>query len=161
MDYEIAPRHVMQQPILSIRDRRRPSELPPFLGQSFDQLYSQLRLLGVRPAGPPMAIYHEFGPRAIDAEVCVPTVETIKASGRIQSRVLPAMTVASTLHVGRYEDLESAYGALMNWVQRSGFEPDGPITEHYLNGPADVTDPSEYRTEVQIPIVATVAPVAV
>lgn len=154
MDYVIATRDLPPQPIVSIRDRRAAGDIPRFLGEAFQELFGRLRLLGAGAAGPPFTIYHEFGPDGIDAEVCVPLARPVSAKGRIRDRVLPASTVARTLHVGRYEDLGAAYGALTSWIARRGFESAGPVQERYLNGPADGVPPTEYRTEVEIPIVS-------
>jgi effector-binding domain-containing protein len=75
--------------------------------------------------------------------------------------MLPAVTVAGTLHVGRYEDLGTAYTALTDWIGSHGFDMAGPVQERYLNGPGDELRPEDYRTEVEIPIVpkAAAAPV--
>jgi effector-binding domain-containing protein len=159
MDYVIATLELAQQPIVSIRDRRPQPDLPGFLGEAFGELFGRLGLLGVQPAGHPFVIYHEFGAEGIDAEVCVPVPDSVSATASIQARILPAMTVAHTLHVGPYEDLGVAYGALMDWIRRSGLEPAGPVQERYLNGPGDLVPPAEYRTEVEIPIVSAVAAV--
>jgi effector-binding domain-containing protein len=156
MDYRIAHHLVEPQAIVAIRDRRKQHELPGFLKAAFPQLFGRLRLLGVSPAGPPFVIYHEFGPDGVDAEVCVPVAHPVSATGRIQSRVLPSMTVARTLHVGRYEELGIAYAAVSDWVGSHGYEAAGPMRERYLNGPGDNVAPSEYRTEIEVPIVPLV-----
>ena len=126
MDYMIATHHVEPQPIVSIRDRRKQDDLPGFLKAAIPELLGRLRILGVGPAGPPFVIYHEFGAEGIDAEVSVPTDGPVAATGRIESRVLPAMTVARAVHVGPYEKLGDAYAALWNWIRGHGFETAGP-----------------------------------
>ena len=75
MDYPIATRELAPQPIVSMRDRRTPQDLPRFLGGAFGELFGRLRLLGASPAGPPFVVYHEFGPDDVDAEVCVPVAQ--------------------------------------------------------------------------------------
>ena len=157
MDYVIASHHVEPQAIVSIRDRCKQADLPQFFEAAFAELYGALGLLEISPAGMPFAIYHEFGTDGVDVEVCVPAVQAISPTGRVNSRELPSMTVARTLHVGRYEDLEPAYAAVTAWVTRNGFVPAGPVQERYLNGPGDQVSPSEYRTEIEIPV----APLAV
>ena len=162
MDYAIATRELAPQPIVSLRDRRAAADLPAFLGHAFGELFGRLGLLGVTPAGEPFVIYHEFGPDGIDAEVCVPVAEFVSATGRIQTRVLPAVTVARTLHVGPYEELGAAYAALTAWVGDHGYEAAGPTQERYLNGPGGAGEPvwpAEYRTEVEIPILPRAVPV--
>ncbi len=141
MDYQITTHHVA---------------LPGFLKAAFPELFRRLSLLGVRPAGPPFVIYHQFGTEGIDAEVSVPTAGPVTATGKIKSRVLPAMTVARTLHVGPYEKLGEAYAAVSAWIKRNGFEAAGPIQERYLDGPGDRVASTEYRTEIEMPIVPSV-----
>ncbi|MGZ8515150.1 MAG: GyrI-like domain-containing protein [Candidatus Limnocylindrales bacterium] len=161
MDYVIAKRELPQQPIVSIRDRCAQGDIPGFVGTAFGELFGRLGLLGVEPAGPPFVIYHEFGPDGVDAEVSVPIAQAVSATGRIKARVLPAVTVAGTLHVGPYDDLGAAYAALTEWIRSNGFEATGPFQERYLNGPGDQVSPAEYRTEVEIPIVAAAVAVPV
>lgn len=160
-EYEVVARELAEQPIVSIRERHPQAQIPVFLGWAFGDLFSHLKLLGVDPAGAPFVIYHALGPDDIDAEVCVPVTQPVTASGRTQMRVLPAMTVAHTLHVGPYEELEAAYAAVNAWITRQGFEAAGPIQERYLNGPGEAATPADYQTELEIPIVAAAAPALV
>jgi effector-binding domain-containing protein len=159
MEYQIALHDLETQPIVSIRGRHAQAEIPGFLGRSFGLLFGHLKLLGVDPAGPPFVIYHAFGPAGMDAEVCVPVATPVSAKGGVESRILPAMTVARTLHVGPYEDLGGAYDAVTDWIRGRGFELAGPMRERYLNSPDDNVSPAEYQTEVEIPVVAAAASV--
>jgi effector-binding domain-containing protein len=152
MDYLVATHHLEPQAILSIRDRRPLGDVPAFIKAAFVDLFGRLRLLAVSPSGPPFVIYHEFGTDFIDAEVSVPIDRSISAAGRVVSRIVPAMTVARTVHVGAYEALDDAYAAVSDWIGDHGFEAAGPIQERYLNGPGDHVAPSDYRTEIEIPI---------
>jgi effector-binding domain-containing protein len=160
MAYQITTRTDPAQPIVSIRERLPRDGIPAFLGRSFGELFGRLGRLGAAPMGPPFVIYHEFGTDEIDAEVCVPVSGTIAASEHIQARTLPPMTVASTLHVGPYEDCAAAYDALTEWLRTTGHDAAGPMIERYLNGPGDVASPAEYRTEVDLPITPSAVPVA-
>lgn len=161
MGYTIVTRELAPQAIVSTRDRRPKDDIPAFLGASIGELFGRLGLLGVEPAGPPFVLYHEFGPDEIDAEACVPVMQIDADSGTVQARVLPAVTVASTLHVGRYEDLGAAYAALTDWIASHGFDIAGAVQERYLNGPGDQLRPEDYRTEVEIPVTPKAAAVPV
>ena len=66
--------------------------------------------------------------------------------------MLPAMTVARTLHVGPYVGLVQAYAAVTDWIRDNGWQPSGPVREEYLTGPGAGTSPAAFRTEVAIPI---------
>jgi effector-binding domain-containing protein len=161
MTYSIATHDRDPQPVISIRARRAQGEIPAFLGRTFGELFGQLKILGVTPSGPPLVIYHEFGATDIDAEVCVPIGRDVTATGTARTRILPAATVARTLHVGPYEALGAAYEALNAWVAQQDLTVAGPVQERYLNGPGDTGSPAEYQTEIELPVVAKVVPVAV
>jgi effector-binding domain-containing protein len=156
MVHHIATHHVEPQAIVSIRDRRPLPGLPGFIRSAIPEILGRLRILGATAAGPPFVIYHEFGSQGIDAEVSVPIVRQVMATSRIKTRVLPAMTVARTVHVGSYEQLGDAYAALTDWIKGHGFEVAGPVEERYLNGPGDHVPSSEYQTEIEMPIVPQV-----
>jgi effector-binding domain-containing protein len=150
----------MRSSIVSIRDRGATADLPAIIGRSFEELYGRLAVLGVGPAGPPFVIYHAFGPDEIDAEVCVPLREPVRADLRVVARTLPAATVAWTLHVGPYDDLATAHDAVADWARDRGHVAAGPPRELYLNGPDEGIAPAAYRTEIEMPIVAAPAAVA-
>jgi effector-binding domain-containing protein len=155
MPYAITTHELAPQPIISIRGRFRPVEMPGFIGSAFDRLFGWLGQSGIEPSGPPFAIYHDFGAEDIDAEVCVPVGAVLSVPEGMISRVAPATTVARTVHVGPYDELEAAYEAVSGWVERQGRTVAGPIQERYLDGPGDATMPSAYRTEIELPIVPT------
>jgi effector-binding domain-containing protein len=70
--------------------------------------------------------------------------------------MLPAMTVARTVHVGPYEQLGAAYMATWNWIRSRGCELAGPVRERYLNGPGDRIAATKDRTQIEMPIVPLV-----
>jgi effector-binding domain-containing protein len=154
MDYQFGIHEMAPQPIASIRERRPGSDMPQFMGQAFGVLFRRLEELGIRPAGPPFAIYHEFGHDSIDVEICVPVKAIVVGGDVFESRELPATTVVRTLHVGPYDELGGAYDAITGWIETHGTRPAGPVRERYLNGPGDGVEPAAYATEVEMPIVA-------
>ena len=160
MTYEIALREVPEQPIVSIRERVSESDMPGFIGRCYGQLYSRLGSFGVTPSGPPMVIYHAFGPDLIDAEVCVPVDMVVPTPAPFVSRALPATHVASTLHVGPYNELGKAYDALNEWITQHEYQASDPVYVRYLTQPGRNVPESEYQTIIEMPIVATAVPVA-
>lgn len=152
MPYDMTLVDVPETTIISIRAHRRMEDLPAFVGESFGTLFTQLGAAGVEPAGPPFVIYHAFGPVELDAEVGVPTATRITVSQPVQARVLPAVKVVRTLHVGPYEALSGAYAALTDWVDLHGLRVAGPTLERYLNDPGTAASPAEYQTEIEMPV---------
>jgi effector-binding domain-containing protein len=152
MTYDIIQHDLRPQSVISVRQRLDQERLPAFVGRALGDLYAHLGRHGVPPRGEPFVIYHAFGPDGVDAEVCVPVPTTVTINERIHYRVLPAATVVETLHVGPYEELGRAYGALAGWIGDHGVEVAGAFRERYLNEPGPGVAPATYRTIVQIPI---------
>lgn len=161
MDYVITRHELPEQHIVSLRGRRTPDDLPSFLGRAFGELFGSLPSLGASPAGPPFAIYHALGNALVDVEACVPVLHAIATPDKVDTRILPPMSVAATVHVGRYEDLHRAYGAVLDWAALHGFESTGTVHERYLNGPGEDVPAERYETIVEVPIIATAGLVTV
>jgi DNA-binding transcriptional MerR regulator len=145
---------VHEQQVLSRRFRTPLSSIAAAVGEAFGVLYGHLARSGARPVGPPLALYHgaEFDPDDLDVELCLPVDRPLSGAAGLDGRALPAATVASTLHAGRYEDLSRAHAALQAFAAERGHEIAGPSREIYLVGPGEVTDPADFRTEVQLPV---------
>lgn len=150
----ISTRSIPEQPVLAIRETVPPALFQSFLGGAFSELYGCLATGGVEPEGPPIARYHAFSPEVIDVEVCLPVPSGTIGTGRITSEVLPAATVATLVHLGSYDGEGEAYADLEQWIQSHGFEHGGPPRERYLVGPDAGVEPTEYRTQIEMPIIA-------
>lgn len=160
MVYAIARRDVPEQRMVSVRERLATADMPAFVGRAYGELYGYLGRSGVTPGGEPFVIYHSFGPDGVDAEVCVPVTVEVEPTERIVARVLPATTVAETLHIGPYDELGEAYSALTGWIGFHGLEVVGPVRERYLNAPGPDVPPEAYRTVVEMPVAEAAIPVA-
>ncbi len=155
MTYEVCIKQQIEQPILSIRTHTPIAAIGEVMGRCFGQMFGYLGQIGVRPAGMPLAIYHdpEFMEDDVDVEICVPTERRVAGKGEMNGSVLAGGPVAATLHAGSYHEVGPAYQALMAWIQEHGHECAGPPREVYLVGPGQAADPAEYRTEIAWPLV--------
>ncbi|NHM16546.1 MerR family transcriptional regulator [Eggerthellaceae bacterium zg-887] len=70
----------------------------------------------------------------------------------IRFEVVPALDVASVMHQGPYEDMGPAFAHALEWVEQNGYEVAGDPRTSYIDGIWNKDDPSEWLTEVQIPI---------
>lgn len=75
----------------------------------------------------------------------------IKAVGEVRPSSLPGGTVATTMHVGSYDQMEPAYEALAQWVKEHGQELAGDPWEVYFSDPSVEPDPATWRTEIVQP----------
>jgi effector-binding domain-containing protein len=138
--YEVGVKQVPAMEVVSVRKTIPLAGIGELFGEAF-------RKLRARPAGPPVAIYHdpEFDPEKADIEVAVP----VAARG---TGTLPAAEVAFVTHVGPYSKFGEVYQALTDWLQANGRQMSGPPREIYLVGPESKRPESEYVTEVQFPV---------
>lgn len=136
---------------------RKTLAAPQQIGGLFEALFGYLGRQGVRPAGPPGAVWHdlEYHEDNVDTEALVPIGEPLLAGEGIQVTQLPAAptTMACAIHQGSYEGFGQAYNSLMGWISANGYRMAGPIREFYLRGPGpEPTDPNSYVTEIQVPV---------
>lgn len=126
------------------------------LGELFGELGRTFEVTGLRGVQPCVVVWHGGGYQSeerIELEVAggfegaVP--ESGLPDGRVHPAELPAARVASTVHTGSYERLGEPYAALLAWMAREGFAPDGPVREVYLQSSADE---EAQVTELQIPV---------
>jgi effector-binding domain-containing protein len=157
---EITIRRTVDQPVLAIRHAVPTSMFQAFLEGAFEELYTFVGAAGVEPEGPPMARYHAFGPEVIDVEVCLPVPANVVGAGRITATMLPAVDVATIVHIGPYGAEGEAYAALEHWISEHGRVVNGPPRERYVIGPDAGVEPAEYRTEIEMPILAALVAAA-
>jgi len=75
--------------------------------------------------------------------------------GRVTALIVPAVELATTVHIGSHTDIDRAYGALATYVTQHALAVDGPIREYYLVGQHETGDASKWRTEIGWPIFQT------
>lgn len=149
MPYDISVKDVPATPIVATRIHTTLATI----GQDLPAGFGAVVQTGHRPAGAPFVVYHDVIDEQTDGdiEVCIPVSAEVDLSGDVYGAQLPAATVASTMHIGPYEQVGPAYHGITEWVQQHGHEFAGPPREIYLNDPQTV-QPAEYMTEVQWPI---------
>ena len=59
---------------------------------------------------------------------------------------------ACIYHKGAYENLGEAYGFMMNWLEKNGYEIAEPIRERYIDGMWNKQNREDWLTEIQVPI---------
>jgi effector-binding domain-containing protein len=148
---EVVIKKVPAQAIASVRDNVPVTGIP----QLFGELFGYLGQRGVGPAGPPIGIYYdeEFREGPIDVEIAAPITGSVPEGDRVKVRELPAVEqVASIIHEGAYETVGGTYSQLLQWIEANGYRLAGPIREVYMQGPEPGRDPSDYVTDVQLPV---------
>jgi effector-binding domain-containing protein len=125
------------------------------VGKIIGELMAWIKTKKVNMIGMPFGVYYDdptkVSPESTRYEVCVPVTPETKGDKQVEVKNLLAMEVASTIFIGPYEKVGSAYGKLVTWIGEKGYEIVGPAREFYINDPASVPVES-LKTEVQFPV---------
>jgi effector-binding domain-containing protein len=155
MPYQV---HLKQkQPVTVARKRAhvQADQINQTISTSLHDLFVFAERSDAEPAGPPGVTYVSgFQPdHDVDLEIYLPVTSKVTGEADIEIVDLAAGPVAHTIHRGRHEDIGPAYDAIFDWMRANGYKMAGPPSEAYLTSAADVPDPSDYLTEVAMPIV--------
>jgi effector-binding domain-containing protein len=114
--------------------------------------------MGQSPAGPMFMHHLTMSDTHFDVEVGFPIGTPPQASGRVKTSELPAARVARTIYRGPYEGLFSAWDdfgkrlAHDKLVDPALLSPITTLWERYLVGSETSSDPSQWRTELNLPL---------
>lgn len=147
MDYKIEMRSVEEIMVASLRYKGKYSDV----GNYIKAIY---KVIKGKSIGKPFNLYYdgEYNENA-DIEVCVPIKKTMESSD-ITIKKLPAMKGISTIHYGKYTELNKAYKALYDYANENNINCGTPVRETYLKGPGMIFkgNPNKYVTEIIMPI---------
>lgn len=155
-------RRIPSVPALTIRERVRAET--PAIYRMFEAAERAAARHDARAAKRPFLLLHDGGYRVrnADVEVCIPIHEASVAAvgGRL---VEGARSAACLMFGGSYEGAPTAHETLERWMRTNGAQVAGPLRETYCRFGADqrgyqlpgrfiARSVSEYRTELQVPI---------
>lgn len=143
--YEISVSNVPPRWILSSRQQTSVDDF----GMLYGRLYERASRERLALDGAVMVIYHDeaFNHDCTDAEVALGVTRQEDAT-----RALPGGLMAVTTHRGAYASLSDAYGALTQWIARSGYRVAGAPYEIYRKGPNDRLPPEAWETDIFFPV---------
>jgi effector-binding domain-containing protein len=151
MPYTCELSSIDPHPVIMIRSRAAADDLPEIFEGSFARLLAYLEETGEDISGPPFAIYHDMLSDEPDVAMCLPITKMVPDNTDIICREVAIKNAASTVHTGPYEEIESAYMALAEWISQNGQEPTGESYEFYLNDPG-TTSPEDLQTVLFMPL---------
>ena len=122
------------------------------MGKLLQELIQSVRAQHIEITGPWFTHHFRKPDEFFDFEVCVPVAAEVKASGRMEPGVWPAMKVVRTIYHGSYDGLVSAWGEFMAWIDSNDLKISEEIWERYLINPESESDSSKWQTELNRPI---------
>jgi DNA-binding transcriptional MerR regulator len=89
----------------------------------------------------------------ISFEVCIPVGRALPEAPGVVCRELPASRAASLTFVGPYDTIWNAHAELTAWIADHGYVRAGPVRETGVVDASDTDDPTEWVTELSVPVV--------
>jgi effector-binding domain-containing protein len=129
------------------------AEIRAVMGPTLAELRQAIAAQGIATVGPWFTHHLKIDPRQFDFEICLAVAAPIAAAGRMKPGQWPAMKVARTVYRGPYEGLGSSWGEFDEWISAQGHKPAADLWERYLAGPESSTDPADWQTELNRPLV--------
>ncbi|AEG59387.1 MerR family transcriptional regulator [Desulforamulus ruminis] len=124
-------------------------------GDLWEELITYLYDHHIKPTAPCIAIYYDedYKEDNINIEVAAYITGNLPETERIKVRTLePVKEMACVVHKGNNENLAEAYNELQKWIEKNGYQMNGPIREVHLEGYWSNPNPNEHVTEIQIPV---------
>ena len=136
---------------LSVRFRASIQELPERLAGIYEMIMDYLDEIDEGHAGPAFAIYYNTNMQDLDIEAGFPVFKPLPGQGEIKAGEIPGGTFAVCHYTGPYDELDSAYDTLTQFIEIGGYTPRGAIIEWYLNSPDNVPA-EELKTDLALPV---------
>jgi len=154
MPYEVEVKEIPTLHVAAVRKHTSMATVGEDISAAFAELWGTIAPKGIMPAGPPFLVMFDVIDEETDGdiELCVPVAEPFEGSDGVEGHDVEAVTAATTVHRGPYDQVGPAYHTLTGWVQEHGHEIAGPPREVYLTDPQETPDPADYLTEVVFPI---------
>lgn len=128
------------------------ADIQKVMGPAICEVMGTLTEQGLAPAGPLFSHHLRLDPDLFDFEVGVPVNSPVTATGRVVSSKLRAAKVATTVHHGPYEGLETAWGEFTDWISKQGHQPAMDVWEYYRVGPESGPDSANWETDLIQPL---------
>ncbi|MFP3914080.1 MAG: GyrI-like domain-containing protein, partial [Actinomycetota bacterium] len=116
--HEIETRILAEQATAAMFNTLTAEEMADWLPRAFREVATYLSRLGAGPAGPPYARYRRLDEERFEVEAGFPASAPVQETGEIRPSQLPPCRAAVVEHVGPYDTLLEAYGALVEWLAR-------------------------------------------
>jgi len=132
------------------------SKMAPMLGK----VANYMKTNSIAHSGMPFTIYNYVDAAAgtMIFSTAIPVKERIivTAQSDVLCGYMPPLTAVKTTLMGNYNYLDKAYERGLQYIQEKGLtiDPQHPMFEIYVSDPGNIPNPSNWQTQVYIPIVA-------
>ena len=144
-------KHLVERHVASVRTTTQGYRLRHTIALLHELVMDAVGQQGLAPAGPLFTRYHEMG-SLISLEAGIPLAQPITPMGIVAPSSLPGGPALCMLHVGDHDVLPAVRAALHGYAPSRRFCAVGATWECYLVDGRDTPDPSEWLTEIYVPV---------
>ncbi|RVT84062.1 AraC family transcriptional regulator [Rhodobacteraceae bacterium CCMM004] len=128
-----------------------PEAMGAAMAQAFGTVMGFLQRHGIRPAGRPISVYHDYDPARMRFRVGMPVgADALRAAeAPLSGDTIPAGRALRCTHVGPYGALRETYEALERHMDEEGLTMGAVCWESYVDDPAEVP-PERLRTDIHM-----------
>lgn len=136
MTYDVRITHHLPRHLAVTEFQARPEQMGELQGKAFATVLGYLTARGLAPAGPAVSRYVMRGDH-FDVASGFVVAAPVEGDDTVVPLLLQETDVATTMHVGPYDELGKAYDALEVGARDQGRAVDvsAPMWEEYLSGP--------------------------
>ena len=140
--------------VLSRRATTPRAQLDDAIDQCLAEIEDELAGEGAGPLAREFVLYPNVLTwyQGVDLEVCMPVAQAVAEAESCHGRLVPGGPAMQTMYRGPWDDIWQAYAAVLAQIARGGHEVCGPVREAYLVDERDTDDPSQYMTEITLPV---------
>lgn len=132
------------------------SQIQEVMGPAIHEVLDVLKSQGIAPKGPLMSRHLRLSSEEFDFEVGFPIDQTLESQGRVYGSEIPEALTATCYHQGAYEGLYEAWKnfgeQLQSELSKLNLTRQPELWESYLRGPEYSPDPSDWLTELNLPL---------
>jgi len=144
---DVAAQTIAFIPITVPRD-----QIQEVMGPGIQEVMAAVNAQGIPITGPWFTHHLRMSPGIFDFKICFPVASPVTPVGRVQAGERRAAKVARTIYHGPYEGLGDAWGEFIDWIESQGLSPAEDLWECYAAGPESSSDPADWRTELNRPL---------
>jgi effector-binding domain-containing protein len=142
-----------EQPIVYVPGSGKWDNAFETIVNAFKTVNGYLTKAGIKPSGPPMTIYTQTNDTSFQFQAAVPVAEPPKDKppGDIAAGKSTAGRAFKFIHRGSYDDMDTTYDAITNFLDEKQLDATGLFVEKYITDP--VTTPEDKLVvEVYVPV---------
>lgn len=153
MAYDIKVKELKPQRYAAVRAKTTINKVTEKVTQLLNETAEYLDSQGVKPSGPPFAVYYEVGAVVVDLEVGYPIDAEVEGNERVRPGELPGVKAAITLYEGPHKEMPEAHRAVHMWMHENDVKAsEHPAREVFLTDLRELQAGQDCKAESVWPI---------